>query len=269
MQVRAAEIPSVHEEELVAKGLLSRVGTADKAPDAHQGSIRTDINDIPGDIASEEVQYPELKGLGGLEHEDVPAVVREGEGNVRTGDGYPGELLYNMLELDVVGLEELAACGNVVEDVAHGEGRAAGSSYLLLRDELGGGEDDLGADLVFGAAGAQGDFGHSRYRGKRLAAEAEGHYVLKVLGRGDLGSRVTLETEHGVVSGHAAAVVDDLEERTPRVGGDHRHAARAGVQGILHEFLHHGRGPLYDLARGDHVGYVAGQYPELRHYRRE
>jgi hypothetical protein len=44
---------------------------------------------------------------------------------------------------------------------------------------------------------------------------------------------VALEAEHGVRRAHAAAVVDDLDERAAGVGHDHGHLRGAGVDGVL------------------------------------
>jgi hypothetical protein len=44
-----------------------------------------------------------------------------------------------------------------------------------------------------------------------------------------------------------------------------RHAARAGVDGILDQFLDHRRGTLDDLASGDLVREVSGQAGDLCH----
>ena len=165
--------------------------------------------------------------------------MRQGEGHVRPREGHACELLYYVLELNIIGLEELAAGGDVVEEVAHGEGRPAGRGDLLLRDEARAVHDDLGAEFVPGATRAQGHLGHGRYRGQGLAAETESDYVVQVLGRLNLGGGVTLEAEHGVTGRHAAAVVDDLDERAAGVRDNHGHRGRPGVQGVLHEFLDH------------------------------
>ena len=72
-----------------------------------------------------------------------------------------------------------------------------------------------------------------------------------------LGSGVPLETEHRLIRRHAAAVVNDLDERASGVLYHHSHLIRPGIYGILHELLHHGRRSLHDLSRSYHVRYIA------------
>ena len=173
-----------------------------------------------------------------------------------------------MLELDVVALEELAPGRRVVEEVAHREVGSGGRLDLGGLDVVEGGDAHLRAHIVLGAPGLERHFGDRRDRGQGLSAESVGQDLLQVFGRGDLGSRVALETEQGVVRGHAAAVVDHLDQGPARVRRDHGHGGRAGVDGILHQFLHDGSGPLHDLARRDHVGDVARQDLQRAHYSR-
>ena len=64
---------------------------------------------------------------------------------------------------------------------------------------------------------------------------------------------MALKAQHGVVRRHAAAVVDDLDERTPCIGHHNLDVRSAGVHRILHEFFYYGSRPLDDLARSYHV----------------
>lgn len=89
-------------------------------------------------------------------------------------------------------------------------------------------------------------------RRESLAAKAEcrDQAEIAVL---ELGGRVALHGEIEIRGAHAAAVVDDPDQVFPaRLDGD-VDAARARVERILDEFLHHGGGPLDDLARGDPI----------------
>ena len=66
-----------------------------------------------------------------------------------------------------------------------------------------------------------------------------------------------LEAKHSLIRRHSASVVNDLDKRTSRVLDDHCHLVRTGIDGILHELLHHGRRSLNDLSRSDHVRNIA------------
>ena len=56
----------------------------------------------------------------------------------------------------------------------------------------------------------------------------------------DLGRRMPLKTEQGVRCVHAAAVVDDLDQRPSGILDNDRNPGRSGVHGILHQFLDDG-----------------------------
>ena len=62
-----------------------------------------------------------------------------------------------------------------------------------------------------------------------------------------------LEAQHCVIRGHAAAVVDDLDERAAGIGNHDLHVRGAGVHRIFHEFLYYGGGPLDHFPRSNHV----------------
>ena len=189
----------------------------------------------------------------------------QGEGDVGAGQRHAREFFEDMLEFDVVALEELAARRGVVEEVAYREigthGRRHGGGLHFAE----GAHAHFRRRLVLRPARAQRHLRHGGDTRQRLAAETVGEDLLQVLGRGDLGGGVALEAEHGVHARHAAAVVDDLQERASRVGHDHGDLRRARVHGVLHELLHHGRGSLHDLARGDHVGDLRRKDLQLAH----
>ena len=268
MEVGAAEIAAVDEEELVAEGLPGAFRPAGETVEAEEGGLRRDVHDIAHHRRAQQVLDPEFQGLGRFEDADVAAVVAEGESGVGPGQGHAGVFFEDVLEFDVVRLEELAACGDVVEEVPHGEIGALRRLDLAGGEVLGGGEGHLHADLILRPAGLEGHFRHRGDRSEGLPAEAECEDVVEVFRRGDLRRGVALEAEDGVVRAHAAAVVDDLDERAAGIRDDHVHLTRAGIQGVLHQFLHDGGRPLDDLARRDHVRDVPRQYPQF-HYRRE
>ena len=77
--------------------------------------------------------------------------------------GDSGEFFDYMLEFDVVGLEELAPGGHVVEEIAHREGGSAGAGDFFGGDMAGVVEDHLAACRGVGGACAEGDFGDCGY----------------------------------------------------------------------------------------------------------
>ena len=181
----------------------------------------------------------------------------QGEAHVRASQGHSHELCHDMLELDVVRLEELTSCRNIVEKVAYREVGASRCSYLLSSKVLRISKIHLTSDLVSVSAGLECHFCHSCNRSKGFAAETECKDVLEVVSCMELGCGMTLEAEHRLVRRHSAAVVDDLDQGTSGILNLHGHLVGTSVNGILHEFLDHGCRSLHDLSRGYHVGYIA------------
>ena len=104
VHVGAPEIPPVHEEELVAEGLLRRIRPAHESPQVHYRGVRGDIDHLPDHSGSQQVSNPELQAFGRLQDIDVPAVVDKGESGFRSREGDTGEFFDDMLELDVIRL---------------------------------------------------------------------------------------------------------------------------------------------------------------------
>ena len=174
---------------------------------------------------------------------DLLAVGCQLEGQFRPDEGDAQEFLDDGPQFRIVGLEEFAACGNVEEEVAHSEmGAGRGGDGLDFR-RIRTGDFDHRADLVFGAAGAEGYLRHSGDRRQRLAAETVGLDFLEIFGGRNLAGGVPLKTEHGIVGRHAASVVDDLDQRLSGIKYRHDNAGRAGIYGVLHQLFHDGGRP--------------------------
>ena len=169
-----------------------------------------------------------------------------------------------MFELDVVALEELAARGGVVEEVAHREvaadrGRDGGSA------DIGAAGHHLGGGLVAGATSAE---GHLRYGGharQRFATEAIAPDRGQIFRRGDLAGRMPFEAEDSVARRHSAAVVYHLNQSSAGVGHYDFDVGGAGVDRILHQLLHYRSGPLHHFSGGYHIGQAGRQYLQFTH----
>ena len=259
-----------------AKSLKFRItdllggGVAAEVVDIH---ARTAVVNLDGFIGrpdtAEQVCYPEFQRLGLLENIYVVAVVTERESDLGARQGDARKLLHDVLQLDIVGLEELAARRDVIEEISDREIAALRGCALRAGLELGRLHDDFGAGFVLFAAGFQAHLGDSGDGREGLSAETVGADGGEVFGGGDFRRRVTLEAEHGVVRRHSAAVVDDLDERAAGICDDDGDFARAGVHCVLHQFLNHRRRPLDDLSGSYHIGNVAGKNLQSRHYRSE
>ena len=253
VQQRAAEIAAIDKEKLVSQRFAGAFGLADIPLQRGDGGIGRYVHELADEGGPQEVLDAEFVALGGLHHMDVLAVVGEGEGHVRAGEGHPLELLHDMAELYVVAFEELAAGGDVIKEVPDRDVGTHGAGDLPGAFVLGGGHGHFHTQLLTGHAGTEGHLRHGGDGGQGLSAEAEGEDVMQVIGRCQFGGGMPLEAQHGVVRCHAAAVVDNLDEGAPGIGHHHLHVRGAGIHRILHEFLHHGSRSLDHLSRSNHV----------------
>ena len=163
MQIWTAEIAAVHEEVLVAKAFPCCIRTACEAVDFHDRGLGTDIHYFIGDIGSKDILNPEFQRLGRAQDIDILAIVSQCESYIRTSEGHSDEFCDDMLELDIVRLEELPPCRDIVEKVANAEiGSSCGSGFIG-RDMLRVGEIHLTSDLILLATGLERDFCHGSY----------------------------------------------------------------------------------------------------------
>ncbi len=96
----------------------------------------------------------------------------------------------------------------------------------------------------------------------------------------ELGGGVALDGEFQIIGPHAGAVVGDADELEAAAGGSDVDAARAGVDGVLHQLLDDACRPLDDLTRGNAIyevrrqltndhphasGFAPGKYRRGRH----
>ena len=70
---------------------------------------------------------------------------------------------------------------------------------------------------------------------------------------------MTRECRRHIVRGHSGSVVADADQPTAAVLESDLDERRAGVDGVLHQLLHHRGRTLDNLARGDLIGHGAGK----------
>ena len=144
--------------------------------------------------------------------------------------------------------------GRVVEEVAHDDARAFGAARILDRA----GDAALQVELCSAERAALArenvEPRNGRDRRERLAAKAQRADGGQILRRAQLARRVAQKSRRQLAWRDAAAVIADAKIGHAAVFHLHRHALRAGVNGVFQQLLDNARRALDHLARGDEVG---------------
>ena len=96
VHICAAEIPAVHKEELVARGLAGVLRTSHKAAYLYQRSVDLNIYDLLRHGCAHQVHNPEFQGLCRLEGINFLAVHSKAEAHVRACEGHPLEFFQDV-----------------------------------------------------------------------------------------------------------------------------------------------------------------------------
>ena len=195
----------------------------------------------------------------GPEVEQLLIVVVQGEGHVGIDEHDALEGCENVRKLGGIALEELAACRNVVEEVLDTEVAADRTGSGFLADDTGACYAKTGAQLVVGSAGEQLDLGNCGNTGQGLATESHRMEGEEVVGLADFGSGMTLEGQTGIGLRHAAAIVDDLNERATGIDNNDLDRLGTGIDGILDQLLDDRSGTLNDFACCNLIGNGVGE----------
>ena len=209
------------------------------------------------ELPAEQVDHAFEAIPAGREVEVRPAVVGEGEADAGVDHRDAGEGVADVAELGGRGAEELAAGRRVEEEVADLDDRAGlARGGADLGDVLAGGFENkrrVGGSAVTGRAGGDAKAGDRGDRRQRLATEAQRVHRFELLGPLDLARGVGRHRQRQVLLLDARAVVGHANQLPPAVLHVHGDPARPGVDGVLHQLLHDGRGPFDHLPRGDLV----------------
>ncbi len=76
---------------------------------------------------------------------------------------------------------------------------------------------------------------------------------------------MAFEGQQRIVAHHAAAVIGDAYELAPAALDRDHDPGRAGIERILQQLLDHRGRPVDDLAGGDLIGHLVGEYVDAAH----
>ena len=101
--------------------------------------------------------------------------------------------------------------------------------------------------------------------GQSLAPEPQGADLPQIRLRPQLGGGVAQEGGGQLGRGDAAAVVRHPDQAHAAPADLHHHGGGAGVDGVLHQLLHHAGGPFHHFTGGDQVRHMGIQLLNVRH----
>jgi hypothetical protein len=259
-----AHVAPVDVDVLLVGTRARRFGRAGPAGDAQHAQIERDLAAGLDEVVAEQVVQARF-GRGAAPLLDQPAFVPHREGHVGPHERMAAHRLDAMGELGGVALEEFAPRRRAEEELAYLDARA---------DRARGGRELAGAAVeplrVRGLrrAARDGELGHRRDRGQRLAAKAHGRHAFQLVQRGDLARRVAAQRQRQLLGRDAAAVVLDHDGADAAGHQLDRDLARAGIERVVDQLAHHRGRPLHHLAGGDLADQLVGQFTDRAARRR-
>ena len=250
------DLAAIDEEKLPVPAAPAAGGEGDEAGHRHV---------LPGGLhrAEAQGQLPAQDGVdGGLElavsggEQLLLPVPNELHGDLRVGQGHPLDHGEDGGPLGGVLLHKLQPGGGVVKQVPDHHGGAQGTACLLHVPGDAPLQRQGGPQLCLGSPGHDLHPGDGGNGGQGLPPEAQGADGLQVIFGAQLAGGVAEKGGLYLAGGDAPAVVGDPEEGHPPVGDLHGDLGGPGVDGVLHQLLGHGGGPLHHLAGGDQVGHM-------------
>lgn len=174
-------------------------------------------------------------------------------------EGNALEFLHDIVQFRVIGLQELAARRNIIEQVSHLEVGPHGTHTGFLAQYLAALYLQARAEFGIQGAGLQRHLRHGHDRRQGLAAETHGAEREKVLGTSDLTGGMAFESQAGIRFTHALTIVYHLNASASCILDIDINIACPGIHGILHQLLYDGSRTLYDFSGGYLIGHGVGQ----------
>ena len=257
-EIGVAHVAAVDKEELLRVLAARGRRHAHEAADIYKRRLDFNGYELCFQAFAEHAEYALLEiACGEVHHRRATAMERKGGFGMRQGDAF--KFREDIGKFRLVGLQELAAGGNVEKEIFYSKIRPDGTIHRLLIHHAATFDDDAYAEVLVGCTGTQFHLRHSGDRGQCFAAETHSAERKEIFGFGNFRGGVALESKARVGFAHSLAVVNHLHEAFPSVLHDDLHLRGTGIDGVFHQFLNHRRGPLHHFAGRYLVGHGVGQ----------
>src|SRR5215475_789793 len=260
-----AHVAAVDEEELAVSARSRGRRRRDETARAHLTRFRQDFDQVADEFAAEDLVGPLAQIGGGCNAQTFAVVVGQYERQLRVGQRVMRDQIGDVITFGGLRLQKFAARRDVEEEVADFKFGASRKGYVAHVEHPPAADLDLGPGHLAVPLRAQTNLRDRGDRSQRLAAKAERHDRLEVLGRLDLAGRMSLEGQYRVVARHALAVVADADRPTPARFDRDLDPPRPGVNRIFDQLFDYGRGPLDHFPGGDLVRKTVWKNPDFRH----
>ena len=208
---------------------------ADHAADVHAAAIQIDADAVCRQIALRQRRNAAQLILPALHVEHAPSVMLDHKPNVGARHRQP---LYDVKAGGIFATraaQEFAASRDAREQILDRDAGALGERRGSFGDERAI-VDNAPPAVTARDPAVERQPRNAGDRRQRLAPKTQRADILdRVVGQ--LRSRMAFERQRHVRSGHAAAVILNLQPRNSALGDSHRNATRAGVDGVFDQFF--------------------------------
>ena len=223
-----AHIAAIDKEILMGILFLCRLRLAHKAMDATERGLHLHGQEVLVETVAKDIDDALAQATGPqVEQFRIVAVQTEDDLGIDQYDAL--ECRQNVIELGIVGLEELAAGRYVEEEILHHEVGTFGTGTRLLSRHLTTGNGQMRADVLSLLPCLQFHLSYGSDRRQSLTTESHGMKVEEVVGLTDLGRSMALKGQASVGLRHTFTIVDDLNGRTSCIDHGNVDMLGAGV----------------------------------------
>ncbi|MNC14407.1 hypothetical protein D3C75_621840 [compost metagenome] len=239
--------------------------TADTAADSVVQALPFEGEHLFGDTRSvncgnHRQQVPVAHGL----HQGI-AVMLEQKGDLRMGQGQPVNKIGNMTQFRLDGFHIFEPCRCIEEQLLDADVRPSACRRVLVGHKLASGHFNAASQPAVIRSRDAFHLGHRCDTGQRLAPEAQGPDVEQILAGENLAGGMALERPFQIIRTDAAAVIRNPDQSESAVLHGNVNPGASGIDGILHQLLHHGGRTLHNLSRRNLIGNVVIQYADNAH----
>ena len=250
-QNAAAEEPPIDEKALLLAVSPGKLPHADEAADGHAALVPADGDHLAESVLAIQAEQGGVQLTVAHTVVDGFALTDEAERDLGVGQDQPEHIVRHQPGLNGGLFQELSADGGVIEQILHHEGGAHRRGGLTDVGKLAALHLTAHAELRVDGLGGAGHFRHCRHGSQRFAAKAQRVDAVQLRLRLQLAGSVALEGQPNLPGGNALAVIRNAQVFDAAAPQLHRHMGSARVDGVFHQFLHHGSGAFHHLARGD------------------